>query len=235
MKTLQSEVEQLNQALVERDQLEEKRLLVIQEQAEAKAENPLLKGEMDELKGRIEQLESTDGAACPLCGQPLSPDERSRLIEELTEEGTQKGDKYRANVNLLSSVTEQVNQHTEALKAFDSTEQNLRDQTRLLDQTSHQINTLESQQAEWDADGKNRLSKIMRSLIKEDFAKEARATLAEIDAELKEIGYDAASHDDMRKKEAEMRPVEHDYLQLQNAHATLAPLEREIKEIQEQL
>ncbi|NIQ96831.1 MAG: hypothetical protein GWN87_23585, partial [Desulfuromonadales bacterium] len=98
------EAEQLAKALQERQDLEAKQQTVLRQQAEAKAENPLLKAEMDELKHRIEQLTSTDGAVCPLCGQPLSPEERQRLIADLNVEGKEKGDRYRANQNLLQSI-----------------------------------------------------------------------------------------------------------------------------------
>ena len=231
----QVEVQAITEKLAERDKLEEQRQQVLQEQAEAKAENPLLKAEMDELIGRIKQLESTDGAVCPLCGQPLSPEERTRLISELNQEGTQKGDKYRANVALLKSVNENVENLNRQMAAYQDTEAELREQTRLLDQTTDQIKTQAETLKAWEAEGKPRLEALQKTLKEADYAPEARKKLAEIDQELKEIGYDAASHDVLRKKAAELESAENDHQKLQNAKATLAPLEREIGEIETQI
>ena len=153
IKTLEAETAQLNQSLAERDQLEEKRQQVIQQQAEAKAENPLLKAEMDELMQRIQQLKTTEGANCPLCGQPLSPEERARLIEELELEGKQKGDKYRANVKLLQTVTDQVNELTAQIGTYAQVETELRETTRLLDQATGQVKTFEAEQNRLGARG----------------------------------------------------------------------------------
>jgi DNA repair exonuclease SbcCD ATPase subunit len=70
--------------LAQRAQLEVGLASARQRQADARAENPRLRSEMDELKERIDQLSKTEGADCPLCGQPLSPEERESLIDELS-------------------------------------------------------------------------------------------------------------------------------------------------------
>ena len=235
LKQLKAETAQLTKAVEERDALQEQHQKVLQEQTQAKAENPLLKAEMDDLKSRIQQLTSTDGAVCPLCGQPLSPEERTRLIEELNQEGTTKGDRYRTNVNLLKTVTEKVEELTLALAEYETVDEKMHGTTRQLDQTKSQISAFEQDEAKWQAEGAPRLEEIQQQLEQENFALEARATLAEIDVELKEIGYDAASHDIVRKREAELQTSEAEHRQLGNARAALKPLEREIKELGEQI
>lgn len=229
------EAEQLAKALQERQDLEAKQQGVLRQQAEAKAENPLLKAEMDELKHRIEQLTGTDGAVCPLCGQPLSPEERQRLIEDLNVEGKDKGDRYRANQNLLQSINAQLEEVALALKEYNGTDEKLRAANRALDQLESQVKTLEAAIDEWEKSGHPQMEKTAKLLEKEDYAAEARQTLAEIDEELKQIGYDAAAHDAVRKRELDLRPAQEAYRKLENARAALQPLEREIKEIGEQV
>jgi exonuclease SbcC len=232
---LQGEVEKLNVDLAERSELEQARRQVFEKQVEAKAENPRLKAEMEELITRIDQLKSTDGADCPLCGQSLSVEERDRLIEELETEGKEKGDKYRANSTLLKEVTNQVEELDNKIAEFGDIENKLREKTRLLDQISDQLNTLEKTSQDWEKSHTPRLKEIQSTLEEKNFALEARKALAEIDAELKEIGYDAASHDAVREKEKELRIAENELRQLENARATLLPLEREIKELDQQI
>jgi DNA repair exonuclease SbcCD ATPase subunit len=43
-----------------------------------RAENPRLKAEMEELKSRINQLSEVEGAVCPVCGQPPTPQNARR-------------------------------------------------------------------------------------------------------------------------------------------------------------
>ncbi len=62
-----------------------------------------------------------------------------------------------------------------------------------------------------------------------------RKVLADIDDELKAIGYDAAAHDASRNHEAAARTAEGEFRLLEAARAALQPLEREIAEIQSQL
>ncbi|MEN8241439.1 MAG: SMC family ATPase [Chloroflexota bacterium] len=232
---LQIELKKLNASMEERAELEKARQLVFEQQAEAKAENPLLKAEMEELVGRIEQLDSTEGADCPLCGQPLSPEERERLIAELKAEGKEKGDKYRANVDMLKEVTSQVEALDKQLGGFKDLDNSLREQTRLLDQLSDQLTNLEKRSKQWGKSEAPKLKKIITTLEKRDFAKQFRKTLAKIDAELKEIGYDATSHDAAREQEVELSSAVGELRKLENARATLAPLEREIKELEKQI
>ena len=55
---------------------------------------------MNELKERIDRLREVGGQLCPLCGQPLSPEDRLRLIDELEAEGRERGDRFRQNQDL---------------------------------------------------------------------------------------------------------------------------------------
>jgi DNA repair protein SbcC/Rad50 len=206
-----------------------------QRQAEARAENPRLKGEMDELKGRIEQLQNTEGVNCPLCGQALSVEDRQKLIAELTAEGRTLGDRYRANLALLDETERMTRELQAQIRSLAKTEADLRKHGRAVDQIKDQIKTLEDRRDEWQKWDEPQLAKIIRDLGEESFAPQARALLAEIQAELHEIGYDAAAHEAARRKEVEGRTAEDDLRNLEKALATLAPLDREIDDLQVQL
>ena len=104
---------QLKEKLSERTACDAELGLARQQRAEMQAENPRLKKEMDELKERIDQLEGGEGAECPLCGQPLGPDEREALIKDLGAQGKEMGDRFRKNLNDLKEI-EQVTRELEA-------------------------------------------------------------------------------------------------------------------------
>jgi exonuclease SbcC len=201
--------------------------------AEAKAENPRLKAEMDELKERIDQLTQAEGALCPLCGQPLTPQDRQALIESLVAQGKEMGDRYRANRALLEQAGDRVRSLELQIAGLAMAESDLRAQNQALAQLSGRLEMLRLRQSEWGSHLPRR-AEIDRSLEREDFAPEAQARLAEVDAELKTIGYDAAAHDADRRKEALGRAAEEQMLALERARAALQPLDREIAGLRSQ-
>ncbi len=203
-------------------------------QTEALAENKRMKSEMAELKERIQRLKGASGADCPLCGQPLSPEDRLKLIESLELQGRDLGDRYRANQETvhMGEVRQQTIQRE--IKNLQVVELGLRQQQRTLDQIQHRKEQIDETLELWSASGGKELAALDNKLGSENFALEARAELARIDAALAELGYDAAEHDRTRKAELEGRASEEQLRQLEMARAALAPLEREIEGLQAQ-
>jgi DNA repair protein SbcC/Rad50 len=199
-----------------------------QRQAEARAENPRLKSEMDELKERIDQLSAAEGADCPLCGQPLSPQERENLIDELSARGREMGDRYRSNQSLMKETDARVKELEVGIASLSRAELDLRAQHEKLAQLTARREAVALAVEEWESGEAIRLGEIQAQLEGQAFAPQARQRLAEIDAELKEIGYDAAAHDRARQVEASGRSSGDELHRLENARAALAPLEREV-------
>ena len=218
-----------------RDSLQSELGLARQHQADARAENPRLKAEMDELKDRIDQLSQAEGAICPLCGQPLEPDDRLRLIDELNQQGKELGDRYRQNLALLKESDQTVRALDERIASLASVEANRLGQTETLTRLNARLEIYQAVQAEWDTQGAPRLAEVQAHLANEDFAPQAMAHLAEIDAELKALGYDAAAHDALRRVVAVGQVTETDSRSLEVARATLSPLERELVELETQI
>jgi exonuclease SbcC len=204
-------------------------------QAEARAENPRLKADMDDLKGRIDQLTATEGASCPICGQPLSQTDRQLLIEKLNMEGGEMGDKYRANQDLVGQTDQQVRDLEDQIKSLSAAESELRQQEVTIAQLTSRLDVLNSQGEQWGSKSAPRLLEITANLQEEIYAPEARERLAEINEQLKTIGYDAAEHDAVRKAESEGRLSEGEMRDLENANSTIAPLEREIADLESQI
>ena len=216
-------------------QVDAEREAVRQRQAEAKAENPRLKAEMDELKARIDQLSAAEGADCPICGQPLSLDERNRLITTLAAEGKEMGDRYRENTAYLKEVDQQV-------RVLDKQKNDLKQVETALNKSKQAFTQLTSREEvsaalveEWQAKGAPRLNEVQGALKEENYAPQARTLLAEVDAELKITGYDAAAHDRIRRAESEGRAAADDRRALDKAKAALEPLDREVGDLEKQV
>ncbi|MBK8794126.1 MAG: hypothetical protein IPN59_13620 [Holophaga sp.] len=66
----QLKLDEINVQLLTRTEIENDLRQARQRLADAKAENPRLKAEMDDLKARIDRLQTMEGSICPFCGQP---------------------------------------------------------------------------------------------------------------------------------------------------------------------
>jgi exonuclease SbcC len=235
VKTTQNAFEQAEIALKKRTELDAELQSARQRQAEARAENPRLKAEMEQLRDRIDQLSKTEGAACPLCGRPLETHDRLQLIEEITGQGTELGNRYRLNQAFLKEADQKVHEIEMQIASLSKAENERLNHSQTIARLNSQIETMQQKAAEWEKLGAPRMADLQEVLTSESFSTDARQLLAQIDVELKAIGYDAAAHDACRRQEALSRSAEGEFRDLESARAALQPLQREIEESQKQL
>lgn len=203
--------------------------------ADARAENGTLKEAMRALKERINRLNQLDSAVCPFCGQPLSLDDRAGLVVSLEADGKEMGDRYRANLELQNTVEERVRGLQAQIAGLTRCDEDLRAQARLHDRLDAERQRIRAAVAQWQAGGAARLETVHQMLSTQDFAPDARAALAEIDAQSRALGYDAAAHDAVRREELEARAAGDALRALETARASLAPLERQISGLEAQI
>ena len=214
----------------------EKKLVEIQEtRADARAANDRMKGEMTELKERIERLKETSGAICPLCGRPLSPDDRLRLVSDLVLQGKEKGDLYRSNQDWVRQSELQRQMAETELVELRQVDTSFHALQREVDQLADKVTLVQKAIQNWQAGDAIRLQTLNAVLDEQNYALPARADLAHIDAALKDLGYDAAAHDAMRQAEQASRISEKHLRQLEANRARLEPLEREIPALEQQV
>jgi len=235
IKTAQNALDQAEAALKTRTELDDKLQGARLRQADAKAENPRLKAEMEELKARIDQLSQTEGAACPLCGRPLETHDRLELIDEIKNQGTELGDRYRLNQAYLKEADQKVHELESEIASLSKAENERLTRTQTISRLTGQIEAIQKKAGEWQQIHVPRMAELQEILTSESFSPAARQLLAQIDVELKAIGYDAAAHDACRRQEAASRTAEGEFRALESARAALQPLQREIEEAQVQL
>ena len=236
LKTLDDEVARSESQLAKQAEWEEELSQARKAQSAGDAQNQLFRTEMDVIKEKIEVMKAAQGlAACPTCGQALTEEHRLEVINELTKEGTEKGDAFRANRAKREKLDQRALKLEKDLAALEQLEANL--QAKKIDAgklTSH-VHEIAQVEVDWDKHSAPRLSEIEAALENETFAAEAHTQLAKIDAELKQTGYDPAAHDIARKLEQESRPVEAKMRALEQARAASKPVEREIKDLVKQI
>ena len=235
IKKQQSELDHAQADIKNKDDLESQILIAQKENIEAEGENTALKSSMDELKERIDHLQHMDGADCPICGQPLGDQERSLLIEKLTKEGKELGDRFRTNKDVLKDVADRIKTMQKDVQALASANENQRRISRAIDQLQTQIEANESRIKQWEESDAAQLSKIKKSLEKGEFAEQARRELTAIDKQLNKISYDPKAHEEARKKESRYRKSIDALRGLEKTRAALDPLKREIVDLETQI
>ncbi|MEM6281056.1 MAG: SMC family ATPase, partial [Chloroflexota bacterium] len=186
-------LDELKAKEAERDTAQERLNTWKNEFAELKGTNDALKIGMDELKERIDGLENVEGAACPLCGQPLDDTHRVELLAELNADGKTRGDTYRANVARMKEIDTDQKTLTDAL-------QTLKDEVAELPRLRERAGELQAQRkAASDAqrtltEKQTRLAEVTRILDADDYAHDIREQLTVLQAEKDALGYDGDAY-----------------------------------------
>ncbi len=221
-------LEALQTRLEKRPLLEEEQSGLADRRAAARSENEQLRLAMNELKDRIGRLNTAEGAVCPVCGQPLSPAERQRLVESLEAEGREQGDRFRANQEFGRTSEIRLKELTaelDALRTLEKTE--FQAQNRRAAGLEERLTQISAALAAWQANGAKRLVVLETILAQEDFGLTYRQELARIDGQMKELGYDAQAHAAARQAEEGGRSSSE---QLKEISSRLAALDERLKQ-----
>jgi exonuclease SbcC len=235
LETAQASLDESEADVERRSELEAELEVHRQQRPQMEAENQRLKVEMDELREKIDQLDREEGAECPLCGQPLSQEERTRLVASLAEQGRQKGDLFRTNKAQLDQAVQVERDLVRQIQALSSAPAKVLAHARSVEQLNAQITQIEADRANWAEDSMDRLAEIQGQLKAETFCPEARTTLEEIGRQLEKLGYDPEAHAVLRREEADGRQAEIDLRTLEKVQGERTALDREIADLEAQL
>jgi len=204
-------------------------------QAALTAENSALKIEMDELKTRIDKLKAAGGAACPLCGQALTPEHRKATLKQLEVEGKEKGDRYRSNKTGVDELAGKIKELEGGLAGLTGAEDERLGRSNIVTQLTERMESLQGLAKEWESTGRKRLKEVSRLVESGKYALEAQKQLAKLDKELARLGYDTAAHDAARQAESTQRLAEEEFNSLEKARAALKPIEDEIANLKAEI
>ena len=175
--------------------------------AALRSENDRIKADGQALNEKVEMLQAADTAACPLCRQPLTSEHRDRMLADLAEEHDALADRYRANGGEGKALSERK-------AALDAEDALLAHDLRARDARQRQAAQAEASVAEGQAAADDaalvagQRADVAARLAAGDYAPSERAELAKAEAELAEIGYDAAAHEAVRARAQELAPFD---------------------------
>jgi len=195
---VQAEVIGLQSLEAERARLQEQTGILGEERAGLDVTNKTLRTEMNDLKDRLTRLSAAD-AICPLCGQELDDNHRTQLIEQLTGEGKQRGDTYRANESRLKIITTDLSTFRGHMSEIDSELKQLQPLMERAGVLQAQIDAANAASSRLDGE-RARLDAVQNLLQTDSFAQDVREQLSTLAEQRAEIGYDRASHDTARQQ-----------------------------------
>ncbi|MGB7338409.1 MAG: SMC family ATPase [Phototrophicaceae bacterium] len=173
-----------------------------------------------DMNERIETLDNSEGASCPLCGQPLDDDHRASILEELNNERDVKREEYREATERIAIITDETKVTQQDIEAFGV-------QLADLPKLRNRIGALEKQAEDIDAaqarldETQAALDAIDAILDSDDYAHEIRQQIAIVDAEREAIGYDRSAHDEAQEALKQYKLFEAQYRDLEFARKTL--------------
>ena len=222
-----SQLDQLRQQVHELQQLDEQRnaaardlqKLQVQRTQSATRRGSLI-SEGRALNERIERLEAADGAACPLCGQPLTRQHRDDMLAQLTGERDAMRDEYRqVSAGLRQNDSEQQTRQKELegwaqeLKHLPAMQQRLGAAVEL----SRHAEEAETQ-LQLEATG---LAQLEARLHSQEFGAELRRQLAELQEQRARLSVDAADQAQAQSQLDDLAAYDRQHTELEIAKRSL--------------
>jgi exonuclease SbcC len=232
LQTKQNEMHQLRLSVDELGDLKEDLDRAVNAEAAARAENPQLKKQMEELKQKIDELANSQ--TCPLCTQSINQHDHEALLNKLREEGTALGDKFRSNMKLIETTQTTVIDLRKKIAEINKNELVLREIEKAYDQLLNRKEAVLEILTLWDQEQKQQYEDIQRTLSSEEYCQDLRKELDLVGEEIKNCGYDEGLRERLEIVGEEFRNITAEMDNIRSAEAALLPLEREINTIEEQ-
>ncbi|MBZ0317340.1 MAG: SMC family ATPase [Anaerolineae bacterium] len=226
------EIYLLEQSENSRDQIQQEISTLKEEQAGLGVENKALRTEMNDIKERIEIIEHTTEALCPLCRQPLDETHRLHLLEDLQQEGKEKGDLFRANDGRMKEIRDDIDEKQRSIQEITQMVAQLpflRNKRGSLEQQNRdaELANLRVQESQ------GVLEKLQARLANQDYAHELQSQLTEAQAERDKLAYDRDTHDNVRAMLDELQGYEKRATELESALQSIPLIEDSLRDAQE--
>lgn len=233
LETVEAQLAALREKETARDAAREQLAALAQEAAGLCARNDNLRTEMEATKEKIDMLSVETGADCPLCLQPLTEEHRQELLAQFQIEGTERGNRWRANSQRMveiegerEAVETNLHQLERALKAATGLQRKGAALAQKIDAAAEASRSLEKQRAELDS--------VTHQLENQEYAGQARADLAVVRAEIAALDYDPAAHEKIRALLRKYATFEARQASLDTAVGRVEEAETTIRDLQNQ-
>lgn len=234
VKALQERLTELEKARQEQETLQEQRQALATEKVALEEANARLREEMQELRDRLDLLQAATDPRCPLCQQALPPQERSRLIQAMTQEGADLKEIFLQNKERLEQlareekdVDQRLSQAARALKDLLPLQRQLAAAEESLAQAR--------KAAEEAAEYQERLQALEAQLKKDEVAPEVQERLAKLEEDLAKCAVDPQEFQQVDDEVQRLSSYQEDAARLKIAEEQIGVVEADIQADREQL
>ena len=200
---------------------------------ELNAANERLRADMDDLKGRMMQIEEAT-AVCPVCRRELGPEERTRISREYQTEGKALGDKYRENRAEVKQIETDLlanTQRTGELEQLRTRVEKLARQESSLVERLSACDRADAEIVRFTA----KIQELETLLSGKTHAAAEREKINEIDRHLQSLPFDEARHRAVQERTAELEAVEQETRALLTASAVVESDRQHLKMIDDSI
>ena len=183
-------------------------------------DNERLREQMQDTRRKFDMLERGD-ATCPLCNQQLGADGQQHLRAEYQRVGVASRASYDDNVAQIDTLTGTLKTANNALATMEAQRQSA---SRALasDEANLKRDEQDSLKAQEDlAQASDALAEAERALRDKAFAQQERGELAELEAVIATLEYDAEAHRQVRRQVGELRKFDAQRHALNEAQSNL--------------
>jgi exonuclease SbcC len=234
LEAVQAEIAALNGLNEQRGQLHDQLQRLGEQRGELEATNKSLHAEMNRMKDRLDRLQTTVDATCPLCGQPLDDEHLHSLVEQLTGEGKQRGDQFRANQAQMKKLSAQISAVPQQIAELDAQIGRVQGLMARAGALQAQLDAATAAASELEEETAQ-LNAVQHTLASEAFGQELRSQIAAINARRIEVNYDDSTHHAARKQLNLYRTYEAHYHDLHSAQQALPEAQLSLQESCERL
>src|SRR3990170_7014101 len=180
------------------------------------------------LTERIARLGEAEEELCPVCKKPLTARERQVMVSDLQAEKSALETRVREHTSQLQIHRSQLKSVVDQLNTLTTIDSRLQQNHQNISREEARQAQIREVVAKFQADFFPQLQAVETTLPNEDFESEARAELVKLDQQAGQVGYDPQAHEAVRQSEQLGRESESKKRTVDDARATLLPLEREI-------
>ena len=191
---LSAEIEKTKNMLVEvegkitsRQALEEERNQAREEISTLKAEDEARRAEIEKLRARVAQLQTAQGATCPLCGQELNEAHRDTTLTQLKKEGNELLERLGVVRSKMDELAKRIAElDAQTAKLINAERERLTLATSAT-QLTERLDGATKSAAQWEGAGAARLREVESILASEEHARaqeKPAVSLAEAERQL---------------------------------------------------
>ena len=192
-----------------------------QERGALDAAESQIKQEKKSLKERARLLQESQKPVCPVCGSPLTPEHRQKILEDFEAEQQELSERYRQNRSRMKALDDEIRALSGKIRSLQAEIRSRKEKAqRKLNGAEVSLERL-SQAAEELEKRRKQLASLEEKLEKGTYAELAQKERQKALASLESLGYSQEEHDSLRQQIESLKGVEDAYAALKMAEERL--------------